>query len=177
MRKRKPKPGDLLRVVRSDNRVIVGHYLAYDSFSLGPLVCFYECAKEWNPELGLADCHAMFPPVYCGTDIAVRTGVWEIVGYITPPEKIERRFLDGGVMMPEGGREPWCLVEDGIRTVVFGEEAPEWAQNLEMYLGWSAATLGDRFDTGRNLYSYDNWMSENPLAYWQLLGLPDPRQR
>lgn len=140
--------------------MIVGHYLSSDVSDCGPLVQFYECPENWKPGDGLDLCKEMFPAVYCGTDFAVRTGMWEIVGAIPPPETVIRRFLDGGVKMPGGGRAPWRLVENGERTTVFGATAPVWAQKLEMYLCWSAGALGDRFDSGENPWSYENWMSQ-----------------
>lgn len=157
MRKPRPKPGDLLCALRSDTRLIVGHYLSLDSN--GPLVHFYECPVDWTPADGLGQCTPMFDPVYCGTDIAVRKGLWTVIGHIDPPSKIRRRFVRGGGIYPKVGREPWSVIDDGV-LVFRGETLPAWAHHLELDSVFSAPLLADRFETGDWLYTYENLMKE-----------------
>lgn len=163
MRRKLPKPGDILQVGVFGGKLIVGHYIMADEDN-GPLVQFYACPVNWVLGEELDRCAKLYQPLYVGLNPPVRLGRWAILGGVEPTGQADRKYLMRGVYR-KGDQPTWWLYDNGRETQI-GAEVPNDLQNLEVLsiLPWQL--LEERFEFGHNPLGYKSTMEryEQELA-------------
>lgn len=150
MSKRLPRPGDVIRIGEFAGRLIIGHYVMADEDN-GPLIQFFSCDMEWSIETGIPGCKELFC-TYVGVNPPIRSGRWQILGRITPPKHLKRKFLMQGLYGKEE-RPTWWLYEDGKEKFI-GADVPHELQELEVLSVWPWELLEDRFESGIDFSGY-----------------------
>lgn len=142
-----PKTGDLISVIVDHEFAYIAHYLGVLADN-GPIIQLYRCAKEWQPESGLANCAPLFAPLLVGIGAAVRSGRWRIIGRAPVQPYRAPQFL------MQGASNVWFLFENG-RERRLGSQVGEELRDLETLSVWSAELLEQRIVSGVNPFSYD----------------------
>lgn len=160
MRKRaRLKVGDILEIPLSDDRRAFGQYVYCDK--MGPLLQVFELIATQEVQLDqLEDVRPLFPPIYTGLFVAVRVGMWKIIGNLDMKNFIHPKFVSTFYDQKTGKARTW-FVWDGEKSTRIGHELPLDYKRLEYLVVWDPHDVVERIETGKYPYPYEDLMQNN----------------
>lgn len=151
MSQKRIKVGDIFEIPLSNDRRAYGQYMFKDQ-KMGPLIQIFDLITE--EEIGLdqlKDVQPLFPPVITGLFVAVRTGLWKIIGHIPIAKFVYPKFISTLYNEKTGAIGIWYLW-DGERSVRLGHELLDEYKHLEFLVVWDPHDIAYRIETGKDPY-------------------------
>lgn len=147
--KKNIKIGDVFEIPLSDGRKTYGQYVYWDN-RYGPLVQIYDLiTRDRATVTQVLNSLPLFPPIIVGLKAAIKTGVWEIIGY-SPisifPYPLFRSALYDSRLKKTGMWYLW----DGSQLNPIGYDLPKQYEQLELLVVWSPDDVRERIETGAN---------------------------
>lgn len=169
MKRPKIRVGDVFEIPLSDGRRAYGRYYHRDP-KQGPIIEVFNVMADNKVDVSsLRGAKRLFPPLIAGLFVAIREGIWKVVGHL-PIEN----FRYPGFISAHYGGEPLRAQEwffwDGFNYIKLGERLPKEYQGYEYLAGWAPADVVRRIETGyypSHLAQLLAWESSQVDAYPQ----------
>lgn len=149
------KIGDIFKCPISDKEHGYGQF--YFNHPEGPVVRIFNIitCEEMNPEEAVKH-SLMFPPILTGLNIAIKKGIWKIVGHVEIINFEIPKFRSS-LRRPDGSWSDWFII-DGDRAINVGQDLPEKYKKLEYGAVWSAIDVNERIKKHGELPDTHKWM-------------------
>lgn len=153
-RGQRTRVGDIFEIPLSDGRMAYGQYAFRDERN-GPIIQVFDVILDAGAEFTqvqeyLNHAKLLFPPVITGLFVAVRTGMWKVIGHI-PMKDFD---YPGFVSVLHENYSPmsdWFLIS-AEKDIRLGKRLPKKYKNLEFLVVWSPYDIPHRIETGENPY-------------------------
>jgi hypothetical protein len=146
----KLKVGSIFEIPLSDGRRTFGQYVFRDKNN-GPLIQVFDYFDSSNVDAEqIARSKPLFPPIVTGLFAAIRTGMWNIVGFVPVTNFVYPRFIS--TLWGRDGKASKWFLWNGDEWIDLGDELLEEYKNLEFLIVYSPIDVVKRIETGVNGY-------------------------
>lgn len=155
------KVGDVFEIPLSSNRLAVGHFVYHDK-KHGPFIQAFDYIADKNG-FNIQDAiqaRYLFAPVITGLKAAIRTGLWNIVGYKPVVNFTYPKFISAIWNDKTGEVINWFLF-DGENFIKLGPVLSEEYKPLEFMVVWSPYDVIYRIETGKIPFPYGEMIRDN----------------
>ena len=153
--------GDIFDMPLKDGRKAYGQYV-YKDKKQGPLIQVFDVMKTntiFDIET-IKNAKPLFSPVITGLFVAIREGLWHVVGRIPINGFAYPNFVSAYYDYRTGNAYKWFLW-DGEKYISIGNKLPEKYKKCEYLVVWSPYDVISRIETGKYPYPYGDLILHN----------------
>lgn len=137
-----------------------GQYVFKD-LKMGPIVQVFDLFSESRIQVKELDfAKPLFPPIITGIIVAIRSGLWSVIGKREVKNFIYPNFVSAYYDQKTGKARTWFLW-DGAKYIPLGSQLPEEFKRLEYLIVWSPSDVVRRIETGEYLFPYRELILNN----------------